>query len=338
MPPVGRARKQDKHLPRRVYCKHGADFFVDRTHKWHFLARTYPDALTALAVRLQAEAPVDTMNHIIAKYEAEELSKKAKKTQKGRRQEFKKLREVFGTTRVIDIKPHHIWKYWNARGETVQARHEIRALSAVLTFARRMGALSAENPCFGLRLPQCAPRRRYVTDEEFLRVRSVAQPMMRHAMDLALIAGMDSGTIRSLERRHLTDEGILFERRKTGTLQLIEWNDDLRATIEALKREPPQIRRFLIANRRGQPYTANGFEAQWQRAMLRATKPGKKGEPPLLAERFTFHDLRAKSASDSASDQDAADRLGHGDVKLTRDTYRRLPRRAAALKILDNKA
>ena len=28
-------------------------------------------------------------------------------------------------------------------------------------------------------------------------------------------------------------------------------------------------------------------------------------------------------------DQDAADRLGHGDVKLTRDTYRRLPRRAA---------
>jgi integrase len=159
-----------------------------------------------------------------------------------------------------------------------------------------------------------------------------------HDMDLALIAGMDSGTIRSLERRHLTDEGILFERRKTGTLQLIEWNDDLRATIEALKHEPPQIRRFLIANRRGQPYTANGFEAQWQRAIVRATKPGKKGESALLAERFTFHDLRAKSASASASDQDAADRLGHGDVKLTRDTYRRLPRRAAALKILDNKA
>jgi hypothetical protein len=39
-----------------------------------------------------------------------------------------------------------------------------------------------------------------------------------------------------------------------------------------------------------------------------------------------------------ATPQDAADRLGHGDVKLTRDTYRRQPRRAAALKILDNKA
>lgn len=56
----------------------------------------------------------------------------------------------------------------------------------------------------------------------------------------------------------------------------------------------------------------------------RATKPGRNGEPPLLVERFTFHDLRAKSASDSESDQAAADRLGHGDAKLTRNTYRRL--------------
>jgi hypothetical protein len=337
MPPVGRARTKDKHLPRRVYAQHGAYYFVDRENKWHLLAKTYPEALTALAVRLQAEAPVDTLEHVIAKYEAEELPKKALKTQKGRRQEFKNLRKVFGAMRVIDIKPHHIWTYWRDRGETVQSRHEIRALSTVLTFARRCGALSVENPCFGLRLPQGAPRRRYVSDGEFLLVRTLAQPMIRYAMDLALIAGMDSGTIRSLERRHLTEEGILFERRKTGTLQLIEWNDDLRATVEALKREPPQLRRFLIANRHGKPYTADGFETQWQRAMGRATNPGKKGEPPLMAERFTFHDLRAKSASDAESDQAAADRLGHGDAKLTRETYRRLPRRASALKILDKK-
>ncbi len=93
----------------------------------------------------------------------------------------------------------------------------------------------------------------------------------------------------------------------------------------------------LSSGRRGKPYTANGFETQWQRAMGRATKPGKKDEPPLLVERFTFHDLRAKSASDAESDQVAADRLGHGDVKITRETYRRLPRRASALRILEKK-
>lgn len=62
--------------------------------------------------------------------------------------------------------------------------------------------------------------------------------------------------------------------------------------------------------------------------MRRALKKG-------LAERFTFHDLRAKSASDSDSDQEAADRLGHGDVRITRRVYRRLPKRAKPLRILD---
>jgi len=42
MPPVGRARTKDKHLPRRVYVQHGAYYFVDRKNKWHLLAKTYP--------------------------------------------------------------------------------------------------------------------------------------------------------------------------------------------------------------------------------------------------------------------------------------------------------
>jgi hypothetical protein len=55
-----------------------------------------------------------------------------------------------------------------------------------------------------------------VLDEEFLLVRKLAQPMIGCAMDLALLAGLDEGTIRQLERRHLADEGILFERSKTS--------------------------------------------------------------------------------------------------------------------------
>ncbi len=50
---------------------------------------------------------------------------------------------------------------------------------------------------------------------------------------------------------------------------------------------------------------------------------------------FHFHDLRAKSASDADSDQEAADRLGHGDARLTRKVYRRLPAVSQPLKIVD---
>lgn len=54
-----------------------------------------------------------------------------------------------------------------------------------------------------------------------------------------------------------------------------------------------------------------------------------------LKERFTFHDLRAKSLSDAKSLEEAQARGGHADSKITQRAYRRLPKRAPALKILD---
>jgi integrase len=167
-----------------------------------------------------------------------------------------------------------------------------------------------------------------VTDEAYLFVRERAQPMVGHAMDLAYIAGFDQSTICKLERRNLTDDGIQFERGKTGVLQLIEWNEELHLIVDAILRERPQLRRVLICNRNGQAYSPNGFQSQWQRLMKRCRADG-------FTEHFHFHDLRAKSASEAETDQEAADRLGHGDVKLTRRVYRRLPRRAKALSILD---
>lgn len=325
---VGRTRKKDKHLPQRVYHRRGAYYFVDLAGKWHPLGKDYPGALRNLAILLARDAPTDTIEQLIGKYEAEVLPQKAKKTRQGRLQEFKPIREVFGQMRAEDIEPHHVWTYWQTRGMIEQARHEIRAFSTLLTFARRVGALKKPNPCFGLQLPTSSRRDHYVTDDEFLFVRDRAQTMIGYAMDVALIAGMDEGTIRTLERKNLTDEGIEFTRPKTGEFQLVQWNDELRLTVQAILRERPQLRRVLICNRKGQGYSLNGFQSQWQRLMRRAKKDG-------LARSFHFHDLRAKSASDADSDQEAADRLGHGDVKLTRRVYRRLPRRSVALRILD---
>lgn len=324
---MGRRRTTDKHLPQRVYRRGRSYYFVDRAGKWHRLGRAYDEALRALATILGHDSQTNTVSWLIDNYVAEELGKKAQRTRRGRLQEFKPLRKAFGRMQPEQIEPHHVWSYWKARGETEQARHEVRALSALLTYARRMGYRTRENPCFGLRLPGAKPRDRYVTDDEFLALRELAPAMIGYAMDLALLCGFDGATVRMLERRHVTEEGIEFERPKTGEPQIIEWNEELRATVKALLSERPQLRRFLICNRRGDAYTLNGFASQWQRVMKRAKK---KGLPT-----FHFHDLRAKSASDADSDQSAADRLGHADVKLTRRIYRRLPRRATALRILD---
>jgi integrase len=329
---VGRRRKHDKHLPERVYHRHGAYYYVPLDGKWKRLAKGYSDALKALAALLGEGAPVQTIELLIAKYDVDELSKKAKKTRAGRLQQFKAITQCFGHMSAEEIEPHHVWNFWKTQGETEQARHEVRALSVLLTFARQIGARKQENPCFDLGMKGAKHRTRYVTDDEFLLVRGIAQPMIGYAMDLALIAGMDEGTIRMLERRHIKAEGIEFERPKKGdqetAFQLIEWNDELDLIVKAILRERPQLRRALICNRKGQPYTANGFQSQWQRTMRKAVKAG-------LEDRYHFHDLRAKSASDDETDQGASDRLGHADVATTRRIYRRLPRRATALKILD---
>jgi integrase len=67
--------------------------------------------------------------------------------------------------------------------------------------------------------------------------------------------------------------------------------------------------------------------------MVKASGGGST--PAVIAERFTFHDLRAKSLSDAKSLEEAQKRGGHSDSKITQRVYRRLPIRAKALKVSD---
>lgn len=59
--------------------------------------------------------------------------------------------------------------------------------------------------------------------------------------------------------------------------------------------------------------------------MVRAKKTG-------VAERFHFHDLRSKCASDSADVITASERLGHSSIDLTRRVYRRKPSKVHPLR------
>jgi len=63
--------------------------------------------------------------------------------------------------------------------------------------------------------------------------------------------------------------------------------------------------------------------------MMKASTPNESGEPLALTERFTFHDLPAKSASDDDLAV-ATERLAHDDPRTTQKVYRRKSRRAGA--------
>jgi len=82
----------------------------------------------------------------------------------------------------------------------------------------------------------------------------------------------------------------------------------------------------LIRTECGNPFTSEGFRANWQRYMRKAIKLG------VIKERFTFHDIRAKCVSDTENINDAMNRAGHTNMSMTRTVYDRAARRVSALR------
>lgn len=334
---MGRRRTKNPGLPKYVRESKTSYYYEDPdTRKCKTLAPIddYSGMLTALAAILKAKAPTNTIEGLWAKYQVDELPSLAKKTQQNRRNDMKRPLIVFGKTNAEAIETHHAWTYWKKRGKTEQAKHEIRAMSALLTYARKIGARTKDNPWFNLDLVvEKKKPRPYVTDAMFFAVRDIAPPMIGYMMDAAWCAGLDGATLRMLERSHVTETGLLFERPKTkkrtgGSLQQID-GPDLVEIIKAALRLPPQVRRFIFCRRGGKAFSANGMQTAWQRLIRKAIKLGRLKKE----ERYGLHDLRGKAGSEAETDEQAKNLLGHSDVKVTREHYRRLPQRAEALKI-----
>jgi integrase len=205
-------------------------------------------------------------------------------------------------------------------------------LGHVFAKAIRWGAATV-NPVRTLERMPKRRRTRYVTDAEYAAVYALASERMQIAMDLALDTGQRRGDLLSLTRAHLTGEGIVFRQGKTGSGVLVEWTEHLKKTVERAKALKPQVPgEYLLRTRNGGPYSARGFSAIWQRLMRKAVGPRRIGAAPALAERFTFHDLRAKCASDNASLEGAAALLGHANAQTTKDAYRCAIPRATPLR------
>lgn len=312
---VGKTRKTNKHLPQRMYLKHGGYWYVDRANKWHRLDSDYSAALKRYAA-IVSNTGLDRIDLLIAKYENEILPKRAADTAKGRKKEFKRIRAVFGEMSPKDLRPCDAWDYFEKRGANQVARHEIRALSAVMGWAVKWGAVD-RNPLLKLGFPTFKARDRYVTDDEFGAVRVRAPQMLKYAMNIALITGARQKDILELDRRQVAAGVLKVTQSKTGKKVNYPVAGSLEENIDAALRMAPQLRHHVIVNRQGKPYTRDGFQTQWQRAMKKAF--------PVKADRFTFNDIRAKSLSDAETLEEARIRAGHANSTITQVVYRRKP-------------
>ncbi len=332
IPTVGRTRTKNKHLPKYLICYHGSHYYRGPATDWKRinLGRDYADAMVRYGA-LFRETGLRTFADVCDRYQQVVTPQKASRTQTDEHRFLAAIRSVFGRMTPGFIEPVHVYQFRDAlaaRSGATQANLHLAMLKHLCVKAIEWGAMKG-HPARDVRKLSVTPRDRVPDEDELELVYSVAPPSVQVAMDLAVLTGMSRGDILALERSHCRDDGIHYTRaktrRRTPRRIIVEWSDELRAVIARAKQIKPQVRRHIIATRSGQPFTASGFSTLWQRTMARAEAQG-------LELRFTFHDLRALSASEAASLLEASERLGHSSTAITQRVYRRKPVRVKPLR------
>lgn len=317
-----------KRYAKNIYYQHGAYYYVRRSNgllKWTRLGKTEPEMLRRLSEIKQGEFTKDTMEAYFKRYSEDVIPGKAPRTQINNEIEIRNLNKVFGHMKPHQITPVHIYRYMDERGKKSKysANLEKALLSSVFSYLIEWGAVSI-NPCQGVRSITLKPRTRYIEDEEYKAVYKSANPIIKAAMEIAVITGMRQGDILALQYKQLKDDGIHLIANKTGKKQIFTWTKDLKKVVSDLKkmRKTTSVT-HLISTGRGQPYTSEGFKTMWQRTMNNALKTG------VISERFTFRDLRPKAASDH---EDGTKLLAHTDAKTTKKYYLRKPTKVTPLR------
>lgn len=345
---MGRKRSgKYKHLPKGVYWNNGAYFFRDAALRWHRLGATMAEMYVELAKFVDKAKPLHTMGAVFDRFLLEKLPLLAPRTQSDYRGYIENLRRYFSDAPPADVTARDVFTYRAKRAESsiTQANREKSCLSSVMTAAVEWGLMKT-NACREVPKLHEGERDRYVSDDEFMAVYELATPTLQIAMDLATITGQREGDLLKLpcnDPRVYTKQGMVFKLGKskrrhprhgqiveTAKTLVVEWSPELRAVIERARSLGPQLRPALICTTEGERYTESGFRSNWHKLLVKATTPGPNGEPPALAEWFTFHDLRAKRASDAEDVLEANEALAHDDMKTTQKVYRRKPRKARA--------
>ena len=214
----------------------------------------------------------------------------------------------------------------NRDEELTKLKRELALLQAVFKKGVRWGDVSV-SPVVKIERFKEHPRKRYVQDWEFDAFKSYAGQLIAAYMDFQYLTALRQGDILRVHLNEIKDDGIHVTISKTGKERIITWTPTLRAAVRDARMLPRPVRgMYLFCTRTGSRYTTDGFRSIWHRKMRSALEVG------VLRERFTTHDIRAKSASDANDLERAQDLLGHANNKVTREYYRRLPELVKPLK------
>lgn len=329
---MARPRTKNKHLPRYVTIIHGSYWYRPNKEASLKLARVGDEAtmyrrLADLIIPESAVEPTGRIHDYLDRYEREIVPTLAERTQKDYHRHLKILRAEFGHRHPDSLQPRDIGRFLDVQKGRIQRQRIVAVLSACYGYMVGAWYVAQRNPCRDVKRIKNPPRDRYITDDEFATVRALMPARVRVAMDLALLTGQRQGDLLKLQWSDVTDEGVTFRQSKTGQGRMILRTPALDEVLAEAAQIVPQIPRvYVIKTRMGTRYSSEGFRAVWQRVMKKALDSGK------LANRFTFHDIRAKTVSDTEDVDTAQLRAGHTSKAMTLRVYSRKIRKVTALK------
>lgn len=309
------------------------------------LGDTPSEAHKVFSDRIKYLDDVYRMDQLCDRYTIEVVPDKAPATQKKNIQCLNRIRSAFSRNNVAGIEPIHIYQYRDHIGKKhghKTANLDLEVLSHMFTKSIQWGA-RRDHPMTNKKVVKfsLAPRDRYVEDWELAAFLSVASPLIKAYVQLKGLTGLDKGDLLSIKTKDIGGDRLTVaprkktaKKRQTGRNRYFPYADEegsatgIKEAVDAVLSLPgrPHITAYLFCTvkgkEKGKPYikpdgTTNGFDSIWGRTMDKALKTTD------LSERFTDHDLRAKVASDSETDQAAQLQLDNTNVNIIRKVYRR---------------
>ncbi|MBX9900914.1 MAG: tyrosine-type recombinase/integrase [Burkholderiaceae bacterium] len=199
------------------------------------------------------------------------------------------------------------------RGEKskVRANREKALFSTIFNHARAWGYTDSTNPCIGIKGFKEKPRDRYVSDEEYTAVWSVAHPTVQDAMDLALCTGQRPADVLKIVVADIADDNLSIAQNKTGKKLRITIEGELKEVIARIMARPrDKVNKSLLQDSSGHHLTYFALRSRFDKARKEA------------GVNFQFRDLRAKAATDTEDLAHAQRLLGHKN-RTTTEIYTR---------------
>lgn len=309
---MGRRRQSNFDDPPRFHKKGNCWYHVTGTapRKWSKLSADRAEALRQWA-QLEGVREDDStrlFSVVARRYTREILPTKAIATRRDNEKELANLLKVFAHMPIDAIAPMHIREYMDIRGQSakVRANREKALFSHIFNKAREWGYTSCQNPCQGVKGFKETGRDRYITDDEFAKVKEQAHFTVVDAMDLALLTGQRPADVLKLKRTDIRDGALWIVQNKTSARLGIEVTGELAAVIARIVTRPRKaISSFLIQDENGQPLTQGALRSRFDKART------------LAKVDFQFRDIRGKAATDTGNLAHSQKLLGHKNRDMT---------------------